>query len=163
MTETSITIYVDADACPVKREVNRVADRYDLPVILVANSWMRVPNDQRAKLQLVPGGENVADDWIVENVEPRDIVVTADVPLAKRCIDKRALVLKPNGKTFTEDNIGDILATRDLLTDLRSAGEVTGGPKPFDKRDRSLFLQELDKLIHSSRKTKSRLKQTGRD
>jgi uncharacterized protein YaiI (UPF0178 family) len=145
-------IFVDADACPVKQEVYRVASRYRLDVTLVANSWMRVPNERRIALEIVEGGFDAADDWIVEHVQPHDIVVTADIPLASRCLNEGAVVIGPTGKPFTEDNIGQAVATRDLLSDLRGAGEITGGPPPLKKRDRSLFLQQLDQVIQSIRR-----------
>lgn len=145
-------IFVDADACPVKQEVYRVASRYGLDVTLVANSWMRVPNEQRIVLEVVEDGFDAADDWIVEHVQPDDIVVTADIPLASRCLKERARVIGSTGKPFTEDNIGDAVATRDLLSDLRDTGEITGGPPPLTKRDRSCFLQELDATIQSIRR-----------
>lgn len=142
-------IYVDADACPVKQEVYRVARRYNLEVTLVANSWMRVPDERRVSLEVVEEGFDAADDWIVEHVEPDDIVITADVPLASRCLKEGARVIGTAGKPFTEANIGQAVAIRDLLADLRGAGEVTGGPRPLTKRDRSLFLQQLDEAVQS--------------
>jgi len=145
-------IYVDADACPVKNEIYRVAERYQLPVTLVTNTRMRVPYDERITLQVVGAGLDVADDWIAEAVEADDIVITADIPLASRCIKAGARALRPTGKPFTEDNIGDALATRNLMEDLRSAGEITGGPPPLQKKDRSRFLQELDKVIQAIRR-----------
>ena len=145
-------IFVDADACPVKQEVYRVARRYSLDVTLVANSWMRVPNEQWIVLEVVGDGFDEADDWIVEHVQPHDIVVTADIPLASRCLKAGASVLGPMGKTFTEDNIGQAVATRNMLTELRSAGEITGGPPPLQKRDRSRFLQQLDIVIQKIRR-----------
>ncbi len=145
-------IFVDADACPVKPEVYRVASRYRLTVTLVANSWMRVPKERWIALEVVEDGLDAADDWIVEHVQPHDIVVTADIPLASRCLKGGALVLGPTGKLFTQDNIGEAVAIRDLLTELRGAGELTGGPPPLTKRDRSRFLQQLDELIQSIRR-----------
>lgn len=145
-------IFVDADACPVKHEVYRVADRYKLGVTLVASAWIRVPNGVRATLEVVDKGMNAADDWIVQHVEADDIVITADIPLAARCVEKGAHALSPTGKAFTDDNIGPALATRNLLSDLREIGEITGGPPPFDKRDRSRFLQALDKVINEIRR-----------
>ena len=145
-------IFVDADACPVKQEVYRVAKRYDLRVTLVAGSWMRVPEEETLSLKVVGEGMNAADDWIVEHVEADDIVITADVPLAARCLEKGASALGPMGKPFTKDNIGSALATRDLLSALRDLGEVTGGPPPFDKRDRSRFLHQLDEAISTIRR-----------
>ena len=145
-------IYVDADACPVKGEVYRVASRYRLDVTLVANSWMRVPNEPWIVLQVVEDGFDAADDWIVEHVQPDDIVVTADIPLASRCLKEGARVMGSTGKPFTEDNIGQALATRNLLSELRGAGEITGGPPPIQKVDRSRFLQQLDEMIQSIRR-----------
>lgn len=146
-------IYVDADACPVKHEVYRVAKRYSLNVTLVANGWMRFPNEPRIALEVVSGALDAADDWIVGQVGPHDIVVTADIPLASRCLKKGARAISPAGKTFTEDNIGQTVAMRDLLSELRDAGMVTGGPPPLNQRDRSLFLQQLDDAIQSVRRT----------
>jgi len=145
-------LFVDADACPVKEEVYRVAGRLHLSVTLVANSWMRVPSEEWIRLEVVGAGLDAADDWIAERVRPGDIVVTTDVPLASRCIKEGASVVGPNGRRFTEDNIGDALATRDLLADLRSGGERTGGPAPLGKRERSRFLQQLDEVIQSIRR-----------
>jgi len=136
----------------VKQEVYRVAKRYDLRVTLVAGSWMRVPEEETLSLKVVGEGMNAADDWIVEHVEADDIVITADVPLAARCLEKGASALGPTGKPFTKDNIGSALATRDLLSALRDLGEVTGGPPPFDKRDRSRFLHQLDEAISTIRR-----------
>lgn len=145
-------IFVDADACPVKPEVYRVASRYGLDVTLVANSWMRIPNEQRIVLEVVKDGFDAADDWIVEHVKPHDIVITADIPLASRCLKQGACVIGPTGKLFTENNIGQAVAIRDLLSGLRDAGEITGGPPPLKKSDRSKFLQQLDNEIQSIRR-----------
>ena len=145
-------IYIDADACPVKQEVYRVAKRYRLDVTLVTNSWMRVPDERWIALEVVGEGFDAADDWIVEQVQPHDIVITADIPLASRCIKEGARVIGTTGKPFTEDNIGSALAIRDLLSELRGAGEITGGPPPLQKRDRSRFLQQLDEVIQSLRR-----------
>lgn len=145
-------IFIDADACPVKAEVFRVAGRYDLNITLVANSWMRIPNEQRIRLEVVADGFDAADDWIVEQVQTDDIVVTADIPLASRCLKKGARVIGTSGKPFTENSIGDVVATRDLLTGLREAGELTSGPPPLTKRDRSRFLQQLDETIQAIRR-----------
>jgi uncharacterized protein len=144
-------IFIDADACPVKAEVFRVAGRYRLNVTLVANSRMRIPNEQRIRLEVVKGGFDAADDWIAEHVQPDDIVVTADILLASRCLKKGARAIGTTGKPFTENSIGDVVATRDLLSALRSAGELTGGPPPLTKRDQSRFLQQLDELIQAIR------------
>jgi len=145
-------IFVDADACPVKQEVYRVASRYHLDVTLVTNSWMRIPNERRISLEVVRDGFDAADDWIVEHVQPHDIVVTADIPLANRCLKAGACVIGTTGNPFTEDNIGQAVATRDLLAELRGAGEITGGPPPLKKRDRSRFLQQLDEVIQKIRR-----------
>lgn len=146
-------IFVDADASPVKQEVYRVASRFRLEVTLVANSWMRVPDERWIALEVVKDGFDAADDWIVEHVQPDDIVITADIPLAGRCIKKGARVISPTGKPFTEDNIGMAVATRDLMSELRNAGEITGGPPPLTKRDRSRFLERLDNVIQSIRRS----------
>ncbi len=146
-------IFVDADSCPVKPEVYRVANRYHLEVTLVANSWLRFPEESWITLEIVKEGMDVADDWIVEHVQPQDIVVTADIHLANRCLKKGALVIAPTGKLFTDSNIGEAVATRDLLTGLRGLGEMTGGPPPLTKRDRSRFLHQLDEVIQSVRRT----------
>ncbi len=148
-------IFVDADACPVKQEVYRVASRYSLDVTLVANSWMRVPNEQWIALEVVEGGFDAADDWIVEHVKSHDIVVTADILLANRCLKKGASVIGTSGKPFSENNIGHAVATRDLLSELRGAGKITGGPPPLKKRDRSRFLQQLDEVIQAIRRKHS--------
>jgi hypothetical protein len=145
-------VYIDADACPVKQEVYRVAERYQLPVTLVANSWMRTPTDPRISLVVVGDAPDEADDWIAEHVEALDIVITADIPLARRCLDRTARVIGSNGRPFTDQNIGQAVATRDLMSDLREGGEVTGGPPPMGKKDRSRFLQQLDQVIQSIRR-----------
>jgi uncharacterized protein YaiI (UPF0178 family) len=145
-------IWVDADACPVKKEVYRVADRYGLCVTLVANAWMRVPKNPRITVQVAEGGFEAADDWIAEHVSPLDIVITADIPLAGRCLKEGARVIGPTGKSFTDDNIGSAVALRDLLSDLRDRGERTGGPRPMKRQDRSRFLQELDKVVQAIRR-----------
>jgi len=145
-------IFVDADACPVKQEVYRVAGRCQLDVTLVANARMRIPNERWITLEVVADGFDAADNWIVEHVQPHDIVVTADIPLASRCLQKGARVIGPTGKPFTENNIGGAVATRGLMSELREAGEITGGPPPLTKRDRSRFLQQLDTVIQSIRR-----------
>jgi uncharacterized protein YaiI (UPF0178 family) len=145
-------IFVDADACPVKQEVFKVARRYGLKVTLVSNSWMRVPASSWLDLVVVDKGADVADDWIVEHTDVNDIVISGDIPLASRCLKKGAQVLGNTGWPFTEDNIGNALSLRNLLTDLREQGVVTGGPKPFVKKDRSRFLQALDEMVVKVRK-----------
>ena len=147
-------ILIDADACPVKQEVYRVAKRYGLNVTLVANSWMRTPEDPEIALEVVKDDFDAADDWIVDQAGPDDIVITADILLAGRCLQKGARVIGTTGKPFTEDNIGAAIATRELLAELRVTGEVAGGPPPMDKRDRSRFLQQLDQEIQSIRRSR---------
>jgi uncharacterized protein YaiI (UPF0178 family) len=144
-------IFIDADACPVKPEVYRVAHRYKLRVTLVAGAWMRIPDGDEITLRVLDQGIDAADDWIVEHLETNDIVITADIPLAARCVARGAYVLGHTGKPFSDDNIGPALATRNLLCELRQLGEVTGGPPPFNKRDRSRFLQALDKAVNEIR------------
>lgn len=146
-----IRVLVDADACPVKQEVYRVARRYGLEVKLVANSWMQVPVAPWLQLVVVDksGQLDDADDWIAERANDRDIVVTADIPLAARALAKGARPISPRGKLWTEDSIGAALANRDLLAELREAGTITGGPPPFEKRDRSRFLQSLDQAVQA--------------
>lgn len=142
-----ILIYIDADACPVKNEAYRVAERHRLKVFLVSNSYMTVPHGVDVERVVVPAGPDVADDWIAERAEEGDIVITADVPLAARAVAKGAEVLAPNGKPFTPSSIGMQLATRNLMADLREVGEITGGPRPFGPRDRSEFLQAMDRAV----------------
>ena len=140
-------LYIDADACPVKDEVYRVADRYRLPVYVVSNSWIRTPQNPHIKSVVVDDGPDIADDWIAERAGASDIVITADVPLASRSFKAGATVIAPNGKPFDDDSIGMTVATRNLLHELRGAGAITGGPKPFDPRDRSRFLSALDLAV----------------
>lgn len=142
-----LEIYVDADACPVKEEVYKVAERHDIPVLLVANQWMRFPRDQDIRFIKVDDGADKADDYIAENCTETSIVITADILLAQRCIEKNATVLAPTGKAFTESSIGNAVATRNLMADLREWGEVSGGPAPFSKQDRSRFLSSLHEAI----------------
>jgi len=142
-----IRIFVDADACPVKDEVYRVANRHGLHVFVVSNSPIMVPREPWIERVVVGGGMDAADDWIAERATRSDVVMTADVPLAARCVKSGAAVIAPNGKPFDGDSIGMALATRNLLHELRGAGEVTGGPKPFAPRDRSAFLSALDRAI----------------
>jgi uncharacterized protein YaiI (UPF0178 family) len=144
---TAIRIFVDADACPVKPEVYRVAERYGLKVYVVANAFMAVPRSELIERVIVPEGPDIVDDWIAERAGANDIVITADIPLAGRCVRNRATVIGPTGKPFTDDSIGMALATRDLLTDLRSAGATTRGPPPLSRQDLSRFLSALDLAI----------------
>jgi hypothetical protein len=147
-----LRILVDADACPVKDEVYRVAERHGVPVLLVANQWMRVPGKEWIEIEVVPGDFDAADDRIVERLEPGDLVISADIPLAARCVEKGARVLGHRGRELTEDTIGEAVATRDLLTQLRESGDVTGGPPPFGKKDRSKFLQSLEEMLRALKK-----------
>jgi uncharacterized protein YaiI (UPF0178 family) len=143
----SITVYVDADACPVKAEIYRVAERHGLRVHVVSNSYMAVPRETFIERVVVSGAPDAADNWIAERASRGGIVITADIPLAARCVKAGADVLGPTGRAFTQDSIGMALATRNLMDDLRSAGEATRGPRPFQPRDRSNFLSALDGII----------------
>ena len=142
-----IVVMVDADACPVKDEVYRVAARYGLPTIVVANQPIAVPRDPAIRRVLVPNRPDAADDWIADAAGPTAVVITADVPLADRCVKRGATVLAPTGRAFTTASIGADLAMRNLLTDLRETGLPTRGPKPFAARQRSEFLQALDRAV----------------
>jgi uncharacterized protein YaiI (UPF0178 family) len=148
-------IYVDADACPVKDEVYRVATRYGLSVFVVSNSWIRTPRDPRVSLVVVDEGPDVADDWIAVRAGQGDIVVTADIPLAQRALGAGAQALHPTGRPFTADNIGGALASRAIGEHLRSMGEITGGPSAFSPADRSRFLQALDAAVVRARRQAS--------
>ncbi len=145
-------IFVDADACPVKDEVYRVAGRYVLFVHVVANAFIRVPKDPLIALKVVDAGPDVADDWIIEHVTEYDIVITADIPLADRALKAGAFAIAPNGRPFTRDSIAAALATRSIMEHLRSTGEATGGPKAFAPADRSRFLQALDEAVVRARR-----------
>ena len=152
MPSNPITLYIDADACPVKQEIYRVAERHAgkgtaLKVFVVSNSPIAVPRDDMIERVVVGAGMDEADNWIAERAKRGDIVITADVPLASRAVKAGAEVIAPNGKPFTNESIGMALATRNLMDSLRSAGEITGGPKPFAPRDRSEFLSALDRAI----------------
>ena len=149
---TIISIFIDADACPVKQEIYRVAERHALKgvalkVFVVSNSPIAVPRDEMIERVVVGAGMDEADNWIAERAKRGDIVITADVPLASRCVKTDAAVIAPNGRSFTKDSIGMTLATRNLMDSLRSSGEITGGPKPFSPRNRSSFLSALDQAI----------------
>jgi uncharacterized protein YaiI (UPF0178 family) len=133
----------------VKTEVVKVAERHQLRVVLVANSWMQAPRGQRIRMQVVPGSFDAADDWIVEHVAQADIVITSDIPLASRCLHAGARILAPSGKEFSNDNIGNALATRQLMADLRAYG-VGGGPPPFGPKDRSRFLERLELVVREA-------------
>lgn len=147
-----LKIFIDADGCPVKDEIYRVARRYGLHLAVVANSRMRTPGDSTFEAIVVEGKFDAADDWIAEHAGENDVVITADIPLASRCLKKKARVLGPAGREFTEDNIGEALATRELMSHLRDLGAPTRGPAPFENRDRSRFLQRLDEIIQSIRR-----------
>ncbi|MFL5089653.1 MAG: YaiI/YqxD family protein [Xanthobacteraceae bacterium] len=147
-----IAIYVDADACPVKAEIYRVAERHlgkglELKVFVVTNSPIAVPRHPSIERVVVGAGLDAADDWIAARADAGAIVITADIPLAARCVKAGARTIAPTGRAFTEESIGMTLATRNLMDSLRSAGEITGGPKPFSPRDRSAFLSALDQAI----------------
>jgi uncharacterized protein YaiI (UPF0178 family) len=142
-------IFIDADGCPVKDEVYRVAERYKLSVVLVANRSLTLPPNPLLKMVVVKGNFDAADDWIVENSMARDIVITGDILLADRCIKKSVRVLGHKGNEFTEDNIGSAVANRELMQNLRHMGEIKGGPAPMDKKARSQFLGTLDRIIQS--------------
>ena len=154
MSEHLPGIFVDADACPVKEEVYRVAQRYGIKVTLVSNAWLRAPKEEWLELVIVDGELDAADSWIIEHVAKNDIVVSADIPLASECLKKGVRVLGPRGRPFTEDSIGAALATRELMSHLRDMGEMTGGPPPFQKRDRSQFLQALGRMMQAIRRGK---------
>ena len=141
------TILVDADACPVKDEIYRVAERYDAPVKVVSNSWLRVPRIDRIERIVVDDGFDAADDWIAAQATRNSIVVTADILLADRCLKAGASVIAPNGKPFTPNSIGSAVSTRAIMADLRAGGDVVGGPPPFSNADRSRFLQALDEAM----------------
>jgi uncharacterized protein len=144
----TIEILVDADACPVKAEVYRVAERYGIKVVVVANALIAVPASPLIERVIVGDGFDAADDWIAARAGPRTIVVTADIPLAGRCLAAGATAIGPTGKPFTRDSIGMALATRELMQQLRAMGEVSGGPRPMAGKDRSRFLSALDEAVN---------------
>jgi len=147
-----LDIFVDADGCPVKDEVYRVARRHGLGATVVSNARMRIPEEDRITLVVVGDRFDAADDWIVEHAGRDDIVISADIPLASRCLKKGAVVLDQRGGEFTEDNIGAALAGREISAHLRDLGNLTGGPPPFSARDRSRFLHRLDEAIRTIRR-----------
>lgn len=149
-----IRIFIDADGCPVKSEVFRVALRYRLKVYVVSNSRMKIPPDGLFEPVIVKQDAEAADDWIVEHVKEDDIAVSADILLAARCLEKSVRVLDPKGRVFTEDSIGGALANREFTAYLREMGNMTGGPAPFEKRDRSRFLQQIDNVIQAAFRAK---------
>jgi len=147
---TSVQLYVDADACPVKAETVKVAERHGLPVVFVANAYLGVPRGPRVRVQVVSGAFDAADDWIVEQVQRDDVVITTDIPLASRCLKAGARVLRPSGQRYTDDNIGHALAGRELASELRAYG-VGGGPPPFGPKDRSRFLDALENVVREAK------------
>ena len=147
-----LTIYVDADACPVKDEIYKVAERTKLKVILVANQYFNIPLNPLFEMQTVKGNFDAADDWIVEHCDSKAIVVTIDILLADRCIKKHSRVLGHKGVEFTEDNIGSAIAQRELMENLRHMGEMRGGPAAMQKKDRSQFLAKLDQIIQDQKR-----------
>jgi uncharacterized protein len=146
-----LTIYIDADACPVKEEVYRVARRCSMRVAVVAKAPQRVPADALIEL-VVRADFGEVDDWIAEQSGPGDVVITADIPLAARCLEKGARVLDPKGNPFTDNDIGGALAMRSLMDELRQGGVVSGGPAPMTPRDRSRFLSKLDEAVNAVRR-----------
>lgn len=147
-----LDVYVDADGCPVRDETLKVANRYQLKVFFVANKRMNIPINERVEMVVVSGSFDAADDWIVDHTGPGDIVVTADILLADRCVKKKVRVLGNKGEEFTEDNIGSAVASRELMKNLRAMGEVTGGPSSMQKNHRSQFLGKLDQIIQNIKK-----------
>jgi uncharacterized protein YaiI (UPF0178 family) len=153
------TIYVDADACPVKDEIYRVAKRYEWKTVVVANAFMRVPNTPLVELVVQPGSFNAADDWIAESAGPGDIVVTSDIPLAERCLEKKCKVIDPKGRRFSAEDIGSMMAGRELMNILRQnplAERHAGGPAAMTPRHRSNFLSQLDRTINEVKKEQRR-------
>ena len=149
---TGPDIYVDADACPVKTEAARVAERHGLVLHLVSNQWLRGPDGPLVRRVVVSEGLDAADDWIVDHARPGDIVITADIPLAARCLEKGAQVIGPTGRPFTESGIGMALAMRDLMSTLRDSGEIRGAGPGFGKQDRSRFLQALEQAVQAAKR-----------
>lgn len=140
-------IFVDADACPVKDEILKVANRFDLEVFLVSNQWLRIPVGPKVTKQVVPEGADAADDWIADTIAPGDVAVTSDIPLASRVLEKGAVAIGPTGREFSTDNIGMALAMRELKAHLRETGEDRGFNASFSKKDRSQFLNAMDRLL----------------
>ena len=144
-----VEIYVDADACPVKDEVVRVATRHDLKTYMVSDGGIRPSQSALVELVIVDQGPDAADDWIADHIQKTDICITNDIPLAARCLERGALAIKPNGEPFTDNGIGMALANRELMQGLRESGEITGGPRPFRKSDRSAFLNHLETSVQT--------------
>lgn len=145
-----VEIYVDADACPVKDETVRVAERHNLKTYMVSDGGIRPSPNPLVELVIVAQGADAADDWIAEHIGPADICITNDIPLAARCLERGALAIKPNGEAFSENSIGMALANRELMQNLRETGEITGGPRPFSKADRSAFLDTLETTVQAA-------------
>jgi uncharacterized protein len=148
----TLTIYIDADACPVKDETYKVAARYGLKTFVVSNSFIQIPKSTLIERMIVDAGPDVADDWIADQAVAGDVVITNDIPLASRVLTKDAHAIAPNGRPFTKDSIGSALAQRSIMEHIRSTGEITGGPAPFSAANRSQFLQKLDEIIVRERK-----------
>jgi uncharacterized protein YaiI (UPF0178 family) len=148
----AIEIFIDADACPVKDEVYKVAQRYGLKTWVVSNAFMMIPKSPMIERVIVDAGPDIADDWIAEHVSPGDVAVTNDIPLAERVLNAGGHAVTPNGRPFTENSIGAAIAQRGLMEQLRSTGDILGGPKPFAPADRSRFLQALDEIIQKERR-----------
>ena len=151
---TMVEIYVDADACPVKDETVQVAARHSLKTYLVSDGGIRPPQNLLVELVIVDQGPDAADDWIADHIQKADICVTNDIPLAARCLERGAMAIRPNGEPFTENGIGMALANRELMQGLRESGEITGGPKPFSKSDRSEFLNRLETTVQEAKRVK---------
>ncbi len=143
----SVRVLVDADACPVKEEIYRVALRHGVPTTIVSNARIRVPDHPLIGREVVSDAFDAADDWIVERADARAVVITSDILLADRCLKRGSVVLSPTGKLFTQASIGAAVATRAIMADLRAGGDIVGGPAPFAKTDRSRFLQALDEAL----------------
>ncbi len=157
-----VEIYVDADACPVKDETLRVAARHGLKTYLVSDGGIRPSQNPLVELVVVSQGADAADDWIAEQIQAADICITTDIPLAARCLERGALAIKPNGEPFSENGIGMALANREIMQGLRDSGEITGGPRPFGKSDRSQFLNRLETAVQAAKRQRDRAK-SGQD
>ena len=151
-----VDIYVDADACPVKDETLRVAARHGLKTYLISDGGIRPRQSPLVELVIVAQGADAVDDWIAEQIRHADICITNDIPLAARCLERGALAIKPNGQPFTENGIGMALANRELMQGLRESGEITGGPRPFSKADRSAFLNRLETTVQAAKRQRDR-------
>lgn len=147
-----VEIYIDADACPVKDEVLRVATRHTLKTYMVSDGGIRPSQNPLVELVIVTQGADAADDWIADHIQKADICITNDIPLAARCLENDALAIKPNGERFTENSIGMALANRELMQNLRETGQITGGPRPFSKTDRSEFLNGLETTVQAAKR-----------